>query len=390
MTPTTSRPPALMQTYKRWPVRFSSGRGATLFDPSGRSYVDMTAGIAVASLGHGHPELAAAIADQASRLVHVSNLYETAPAERLADRLFELTGCSSFFCNSGAEAVECAIKLARRWAASGDRPGRTIIAMEEGFHGRTLGALAATGQPSKRAAFEPMVPAFKHVPFGDIRALEMNLTSDVIAVLLEPIQGEAGVRVPPAAYLEEVRSLCDRHGVLLVLDEVQTGVGRTGRWFAHEWSSASPDVMCLAKGLAGGLPIGACVARPEVAERFEPGDHGSTFGGGPVPCAAALVVLDVIEREGLLKRVVELGARLASSLADIFGTEAEVRGRGLLIGVDLGAPVARTVAAAALERGLLVNDATPTVLRFTPPLVVSDQELERGLGILEEAWHATR
>jgi acetylornithine aminotransferase len=371
-----------METYRRWPVRFVEGQGCTLTDADGRTYLDLVAGLAVTSVGHCHPHVTDAIARQAGRLVHVSNLYETEPAAALAERLADLSGgMQSSFCNSGAEAVECALKLARRHG--GRRRG--IVAADDGFHGRTMGALAATGQPAKRAPFEPLIGAVGHVPYGDLDALAAALTPDVAAVILEPIQGEAGVVVPPDGYLAEVRAACDAAGALLVLDEVQTGVGRTGSWFAYEHDGVTPDVVCLAKGLAGGLPIGACLARPAVAAAFAPGDHGSTFGGGPVQAAAALAVIEVIEEEGLLRRAQVAGDRLRQGLRRIF-PEAEVRGRGLLIGVALGGRVARPLAASALRRGLLVNDAAPGVLRLAPPLVVTDAEIDHALSIPEEAW----
>jgi acetylornithine/N-succinyldiaminopimelate aminotransferase len=374
--------PHLMDTYRRWPVRFTHGRGSTLTDSTGKSYLDLTAGIAVVSTGHCHPEVTRAIQEQAARLVHVSNLYDSEPAEDLAARLAVLTGgMRSFLCNSGAEAVECALKLARRHGAS----RRTIVAADGGFHGRTMGALSVTGQPAKRAPFEPLVGEIVHVPFGDAGALAGALGPHVAAVLLEPIQGEAGVVVPPDGYLARARELCDAAGALLVLDEVQTGVGRTGHWFAFEHEGVRPDVVCLAKGLAAGLPIGACLARPQVAASFARSDHGSTFGGGPVPVAAALAVLDVIEREGLVERARRAGERLRTGLARAF-RGAEVRGRGLLIGVALPRRRARAVAALALQRGVLVNDVAPGVLRVTPPLVITDEEIDAALSVLEEVW----
>ncbi|HEX2056849.1 MAG TPA: acetylornithine transaminase [Actinomycetota bacterium] len=382
MTAVLEAAPALMPTYRRWPVRFVSGSGCTLVDSGGKRYLDLVAGLAVASVGHCRPEVTTAIADQAARLVHVSNLYETEPAEQLALRLAGLTGgMQSFLCNSGAEAVECALKLARR--RGGTR--RRIVAADGGFHGRTLGALSVTGQPSKRAPFEPLVGEITHVPYGDTPALEAALDEDVAAVLLEPIQGEAGVVVPPDGYLRAARAACDGAGALLILDEVQTGVGRTGRWFAYEHEAVAPDVVCLAKGLAGGLPIGAALATPAVAASFAPGDHGSTFGGGPVPCAAALAVLDVVEKEGLVERAAAAGARLAQGLERIFGA-GTVRGRGLLLGVALDRPLARAAAALAIRRGLLVNDAAPDVLRMAPPLVITDEEVDSALVVIEEVW----
>ena len=377
-----------MNTYRRWDLQPVSGSGARLLDAAGRSYIDCVAGIAVASLGHAHPAVTKAITAQASRLVHVSNLYHTDPAEELAAELAALTGgMHTFLCNSGAEAVEAAIKLARKWGRSRGR--HVIVAAEGGFHGRTLGALAATGQPAKRTAFEPLPSGFCHVPFGDAAALDSAVGDEVAAVLLEPIQGEAGVVMPPEGYLAAAQAACVRAGALLILDEVQTGVGRTGAWWAYQHAGVSPDIMCIAKGLAGGLPIGACLAAPAVAAAFEPGDHGCTFGGGPVQSGAALAVLETIASEGLLERAKAAGEVLMQGLAAIFSDDADVRGRGLLIGVALPEAKARAVAEAALERGLLVNDATPSVVRLTPPLVITDDDIQEALEILEEVAGAT-
>ena len=377
-----------MNTYRRWDLELASGSGARLFDVTGRSYIDCVAGIAVASVGHSHPALTEAINAQARKLVHVSNLYHTGPAEELAAELAALTGgMHTFLCNSGAEAIETAIKLARKWGRSRGR--HRIVAAEGGFHGRTLGALAATGQPAKRTAFEPLPPGFSHVPFGNVAVLDDAVGDEVAAVLLEPIQGEAGVVMPPEGYLAAAKEACVRAGALLILDEVQTGVGRTGAWWAHQHEGVPPDIMCIAKGLAGGLPIGACLSTPAVAATFEPGDHGCTFGGGPVQSGAALAVLEIIASEGLLERAKAAGEVLMQGLATIFSDAAEVRGRGLLIGVELPETKARAVAEAALERGLLVNDATPNVVRLTPPLVITDGDIHEALEILEEVAGAT-
>ncbi|MGH2729278.1 MAG: acetylornithine transaminase [Actinomycetota bacterium] len=375
----------IMPTYQRWSVEFVSGSGCRVVDSAGRSYLDLVAGIAVAIIGHAHPAVTAAVADQAATLVHVSNLYATRPQTVLAERLAALTGGKlSFFCNSGAEAIECALKLARKW---GGEAKHRVIAAQGSFHGRTFGALAATGQPAKQAPFEPMLPGFDHVPYGDVDALQSALSDEVAAVLLEPIQGESGVVVPPDDYLGAVRSLCDESGALLILDEIQTGLGRTGRWFAHNHYEVDPDVMCLAKGIAGGLPMGVCLASPDVAAAFSVGDHASTFGGGPVQCAASLAVLDVIKSDRLVERAAEAGARIMKELERI-AASAHVRGRGLMIGVEFDRPVARDIAAAALEHGVLVNDATASVVRLTPPLVISDDEIDESLAILEEVLGA--
>lgn len=371
-----------MQTYKRWPIEIVSGCGSTVTDSDGRSYIDLVAGIAVASVGHAHPKVTKAIAEQAARLTHVSNLYGTGPQLALAERLAYLSsGMLSFFANSGAEAIECALKLARKWGG----PGRSrVVAAAGGFHGRTFGALAATGQPAKQTPFAPMLPGFTHVPFGDRDSLEAAMGADVAAVLLEPIQGEAGVIVPPRDYLGAARDMCDNWGSLLILDEIQTGLGRTGRWWAHQHDGISPDVMCLAKALAAGLPMGVCLARPEIAATFSLGDHGTTFGGGPVQSAAALAVLDIVASEGLVERSWSAGPRAVSKLRTGLPAGAVVRGRGLMIGIEWERPVAREFARRTLERGVLVNDAAPTVTRLTPPLVISDDAIDTALEILLE------
>jgi acetylornithine/N-succinyldiaminopimelate aminotransferase len=385
MTITTASTENMMPTYKRWPIEIVSGEGCTVFDSDGNSYLDFIAGIAVSSLGHAHPAFVAAVSEQVALLTHVSNLYETAPQKALAARLAELTGgMQSFFVNSGAEALECAIKLARKHARRTkeiEKP--VIVCAEQGFHGRTLGALAATGNPAKQEPFAPLPEGFVHVPFGDIGAMQDAVTDDVVAVLLEPIQGEAGVVVPPEDYLSSVAGICEAKDCLLIIDEVQTGLGRTGAWFGHESSGVTPDIICLAKGLGGGLPIGACLAPPDIAATFVPGDHGSTFGGGPVQCAAALAVLDTIEQEDLVANAARVGKRITTDLFDA-GIAGIVRGQGLLIGIELDAPLARDVAEEALGNGLLVNDATPSVLRLAPPLILSETEAQQGTQILKE------
>jgi acetylornithine/N-succinyldiaminopimelate aminotransferase len=380
-----------MKTYGRWPVTFVEGSGAQLLDDSGKSYIDMVAGLAVTSLGHAHPAVTSAVSEQAAKLTHVSNLYWSRPMVELAEALAEKSGgMRSFFCNSGAEAVECAIKLARRWAGRNTGTATPkIIATEGGFHGRTLGALAATGQPGKKAAFEPMLPGFTHVPYGSVSAVAEAMTPDVCAVIVEPIQGEAGVIVPPDGYLEGLRALCDEWNALLILDEVQTGVGRTGSFFAYSSTDVLPDVICLAKGLANGLPIGTCLATPKTAAAFVPGDHATTFGGGPVVCAAALAVLEVVGAPGFLDEVNLKGERLATGLKGIFGDV--VRGRGLMLAVELpdGSPHAHAITEAALAAGLLVNDIGDSVLRFVPPLVITDEQIDSALEILGEVWRAS-
>jgi acetylornithine/N-succinyldiaminopimelate aminotransferase len=372
-----------MPLYKRWPVEFTHGKEARLFDREGRSFIDMFAGIAVASVGHTHPAVVAAIFSQAARLIHVSNLYQTGPHLRLAQRLAELTGGKlSFFTNSGAESIECSIKLARKWSLESHDGRKTrLVATQGAFHGRTFGALAATGQPAKQKPFEPMLPGFTHVPYGSAEALAEVMGHDVAAIFVEPIQGEAGVIVPPDGYLAAARELCDEYHSLLIVDEVQTGLGRTGRWFGYEHDGIIPDVVCLAKALAGGLPMGACMAAPEIAAAFSPGDHATTFGGGPVQSAAACAVLEVLASEGLIERAEAAGRRLMDGLRAIFPA---VRGRGLLVGVALNAPVAREMVKGALQRGVLINDPTPDVIRLAPPLVITDQDIDAALEVLEE------
>ena len=379
-----------MKTYQRWPVTFTHGSGAVLVDIEGNEYIDMVAGLAVTSLGHAHPVVNSAIADQAAKLTHVSNLYWTEPMALLAERLAGAAGgMQSFFCNSGAEAVECAIKLARRWAGRNTGTATPkVIATDGSFHGRTMGALAATGQPAKRAAFEPMLPGFAHVPYGSVDAIAEAMTPDVCAVIIEPIQGEAGVVVPPGDYLAGVRRVCDEWNALLILDEVQTGIGRTGSLFAFEHSGVTPDILCLAKGLANGLPIGVCLARQRVASAFVPGDHATTFGGGPVVCAAALSVLEIVGAPGFLHEVKSRGEQLRVGLEGIFGES--VRGAGLMLAVQLDTPAARELAETCLRKGLLINDIVPDVIRLVPPLVVTAEQIDSALAILKEAWRANR
>lgn len=374
----------MMPTYKSRPIAFASGHGSTLVTADGTEYLDLVAGIAVASVGHSHPRIVAAITEQAQRVIHTSNLYGTAPQIELAERLGAISnGKLSFFANSGAEAIECGLKLARKFHG-GLR--HRFIAADGGFHGRTFGALSATGQPAKQAPFQPIVPGFTHVPFGDIDALKAALDPSVAAVVLEPIQGEGGVVVPPGGYLADVRALCDQSGALLLLDEVQTGLGRTGAWFAAEHEDVEADIVCLAKALGGGLPIGACLARPEIAHAFAPGDHATTFGGGPVQCAAAVATLDVIEEERLLTRARVAGERLSKGLNQL--GRGTVRGKGLMLAFDLGTPTAGHFAAAALDHHVLVNEVTPSAVRLTPPLVITDPEVDRALAVFAEVLDA--
>ena len=374
----------VMGTYARLPVAFVRGSGTRLWDTEGKEYLDFLAGLAVVSLGHAHPEVAEAISDQARTLLHVSNLYYNDVQPRLAARLDALLGGGGevFFANSGAEANECAIKLARRHGQREGGPERyRVVSALDSFHGRTLTALAATGQPAKQAVFQPLPPGFSQVPFGDLEALEAAVDDTTAAVLLEAVQGEGGVHVAPPGYLAGVRRLCDRTGALLVMDEVQAGLGRTGRWFGFEHFDVQPDVVTLAKALGNGVPIGACWARSEVAKAFEPGDHATTFGGQPLAARAALATLEVMARERVPERAARAGARLAEGLAATPGV-ASVRGLGLLIAAELDGKDAKSAAAACLEAGLVLNAVTPTALRFAPPLLVSDAEIDQALAIV--------
>jgi acetylornithine aminotransferase len=368
-----------MNTYSRLPVAFTHGQGVWLWDEAGRRYLDALAGIAVSTLGHGHPALTRALAEQAGRLLHTSNLYRIPLQEALADKLAAISGMDNvFFCNSGCEANEAAIKIARLYGHARAIESPAIIVMEQSFHGRTLATLSATGNRKVQAGFEPLVSGFVRVPFNDIETVRQvaNRNAAVVAVLVEPIQGEGGINVSALEYLRALRELCDRQQWLLMLDEVQCGLGRTGRWFVCEHADVLPDVMTLAKGLGSGVPIGACLARGAAASVFKPGNHGSTFGGNPFACAAALATLDTIEREGLLRNALDMGTlireRLAEQLKDLAGIR-EIRGRGLMIGIELDRPCGDLVQL-ALERGLLINVTVDTVVRLLPPLVLQEAE----------------
>ena len=374
---------ALMSNYGTPPVMLVRGQGSRVWDADGREYVDLLAGIAVNALGHADPRLIAAVSAQLSTLGHTSNLAATEPPIALAERLVALLGVPGarvFFCNSGAEASEAAFKLARL-------TGRTGMVVAEGsFHGRTMGALALTAQPAKRDPFGPLPGDVSVVPFGDIVALQAAVDTDTAAIVLEPIQGERGVIVPPDGYLVAARRIADASGALLVLDEVQTGIGRTGAWFAHQREGVTPDVVTLAKGLGGGLPIGACIATGPAAQMFGPGSHGSTFGGNPVSCAAALAVLDAIEQDGLLARAATLHGRLAVDLvARSHGLATSVRGRGLLLAAVLGAPLAADLEAAARSQGLIVNAVAPDAIRLAPALTITDNDIDDALDRWDEA-----
>ena len=379
----------LFQNYGRQPIVIERGEGTRVYDVDGREYLDFVGGLAVTALGHAHPAVTKAVAEQAERLVHVSNLYYTTPMIELARLLVEHSPLDRvFFCNSGAEAVEAAIKLARRYGHDERGGAHGVIAMEDGFHGRSLGALAATGTARYREPFAPMPPGFRHVPWNDLDALRAATDEGTVAVLMEPVQGEGGVNEPAEGYLRGVRDWCDERGLLLILDEIQTGVGRTGALWAHEREGVEPDVMCVAKGLAGGLPIGAVLAREALAGHLVPGDHGTTFGANPVTAAAGAAVLrHILDNDvlGAARRASErLTARLRA-MEDRLPAVTEVRGRGLLLAVSLSAEVAPDVVAACRERGLLVNNVRPDRIRLMPPLIVEDGEIDRACDILEEA-----
>ncbi|RKS77836.1 acetylornithine aminotransferase [Motilibacter peucedani] len=376
---------AMVQSYSAPALTLVRGSGAVVTDEHGRDYVDLIGGIATNVLGHAHPAVVAAVSAQISTLGHTSNLYANEPSLALAERLLSLLGREGrvFFCNSGAEANEAAFKIARR-------TGRTkVVAAENAFHGRTFGALSLTGQPGKREPFEPLVPGVVHVPYGDEAALHAAVDGDTAAVVLETTLGEAGVVPAPEGYLALARRLCDATGALLVLDEVQTGIGRTGAWFQHQSVGVRPDVVTLAKGLGGGLPLGACIALGEAASLLQPGQHGSTFGGNPVSCAAGLAVLDTLTSDDLLSRAKSLGERISAEVPALGHPGiASVRGSGLLLGVVLTSPVAGRANSALQEAGFLANAPAPDVLRLAPPLVITDEQVDAAVAALPAALDA--
>ncbi|HJU52214.1 MAG TPA: acetylornithine transaminase [Acidimicrobiia bacterium] len=376
----------LMATYHRSEVVFVRGEGSWLYDDQGREYLDFLAGIAVVSVGHANPRVTGAVANQMATLGHVSNLFGSEPMARLADRLVGLSGLDRvFFANDGATANEAAIKLARRFGQKmGGVDRYRVVSLLDSFHGRTLATLAATGQPQKQATFAPLPPGFSQVPAGDIDALAAQVDDTTAAVLLETVQAEGGVFPMTDNYLREVRALCDARGALLIIDDVQAGLGRTGQWFSWQDRGIEPDIATSAKALANGLPIGACLARQEVAAAFQPGDHGTTFGGGPVVCAAALAVLDEIEERDLLANCRSRSAHLVAGLKRIEGV-TDVRGRGLLLAAVLEGEFAVEVAMRALAEGLIVNAVRPDAIRLTPPLTVSADEVDKALDLLTKA-----
>jgi acetylornithine/N-succinyldiaminopimelate aminotransferase len=371
--------PHLMNTYNRQPVAFTHGEGCHLYDEQGRRYLDALAGIAVNTLGHAHPRLVEALSDQVSRLIHASNLYRIREQEALSDRLAQLSGMDEvFLCNSGCEANEAAIKLARLFGHGKGIDNPAVIVMEHAFHGRTLATLSATGNRKVQAGFEPLVGGFVRVPFDDLAAIEQVAANNpsVAAVLFEPIQGEGGINVAHRDYMQGLRRICDQHGWLLMIDEVQCGIGRTGVWFAHQHAGILADVMTLAKGLGSGVPIGACLAAGSATGVFKPGNHGSTFGGNPLACVAALTTLEVIERDDLLARAAELGTAIRGGLQKALDGVAgvvDIRGDGLMIGIELDCSCTELVGIAR-DAGLLINVTVDKVVRLLPPLVMSDAE----------------
>lgn len=375
---------ALMNTYGRLPVAFVRGEGPWLYDADGKAYLDLLGGIAVCTLGHAHPAVTRAVCDQAGTLVHVSNWVNIPQQAALAERLVALSGMrNAFLCNSGAEANEAAIKMARVHGHAMGIAAPQVIVTDQSFHGRTMATLTATGNAKVRAGFEPLVAGFLHVPFGDAEAIR-NLAADrqdIAAILVEPIQGEGGVNVPPDDYLPQLRAICDANGWLLMLDEIQTGIGRTGAWFGHQHHGIRPDVMTLAKALGNGVPIGACLADDKAAELFKPGMHGSTFGGNPLACAAALAVLDTFEKGQLIARAQAIGERLSGGLKARLGNNPaviDIRGRGLIWGVELDRPCGPLLTQ-GLAAGLMLNVTAERVVRLLPSVVMSDAEVDQAI-----------
>ena len=370
----------MMANYGTPSRTFVSGKGCLLKDDQGKTYLDFLAGIATNVLGHGHPAVIKAVTKQVSTLGHVSNFFAHPQGLRLASRLQEMTGdvnARVFFCNSGAEANEAALKISRRTGKS------RIVAAQGAFHGRTMGALSLTGQPSKREPFAPLLKGITHVPYGDLSAMARAVTKRTAMVIVEPIMGEAGVITPEDGYLAGLRVICDRVGALLVFDCVQTGIGRTGQWFGFEHEAVTPDVITLAKGIGGGLPLGATIAYGRAAQLLQPGDHGTTFGGNPIACAAANAVLDVIEGKQLMKSAKLYEKKIKKSLSDTVGV-SEVRGRGLLLGIELTTPIAKKVAAALLDQGVVVNAANDQTIRIAPPLIVTMPQIDKFLAVFKK------
>ena len=386
----------LMKTYSRLPVAFARGEGVWLWDTEGKRYLDGVAGVAVNTLGHAHPKLVQAICEQAKTLIHSSNLYQIPLQEKLADKLCELAAMDSvFFCNSGCEANEAAIKLARLYGHQKGVEIPTIVVMDKSFHGRTMATLTATGSRKVQAGFEPLLAGFARVPYNDVEAVRQAAAhnKDIVALLVEPVQGEGGINIPDADYLGALRQICDENGWLFMLDEVQSGIGRTGTWFAHQHTAIKPDVMTLAKGLGSGVPIGACLARGAAAELFKPGNHGSTFGGNPLACTAALTTLQAIEDEGLLQNADRIGHFIVESFKQAFiGVVGvmQVRGHGLMIGIELDRPCGDLVKQ-GLAQGFIINVTSDKVIRLVPPLIINEQEasaLVAGVAVLVKEFLA--
>jgi acetylornithine/N-succinyldiaminopimelate aminotransferase len=384
---------SVLPTYNRAQVSFVRGEGCRMYTEDGEPYLDFGAGVAVNSCGHGHPVLVAALTEQAHKIWHTSNLYQMPGQERLAQKLIELTFAETmFFCNSGAEALECSIKMARKFHASEGHPERFhIITFEGAFHGRTIATIAAGGQEKYLDGFGPKAPGFVHVPFGDHAALEAALSPETAAILIEPVQGEGGIRPVPRQCLKGLRDLCDKHGILLVLDEVQCGVGRTGKLFAHEWSGISPDIMAIAKGIGGGFPLGACLATARAAKGMVAGTHGSTFGGNPLATAVGAAVLDVVTGEGFLQNVLDQALYLKQKLAQLKDDHptiiADIRGEGLMMGIKCKVPNTEFIAAVLKEK-MLVIGAGDNVARLLPPLVVTRADVDEAIVKLDRAARA--
>jgi acetylornithine/N-succinyldiaminopimelate aminotransferase len=377
----------IMNTYSRQPLVLVKGRGTRVFDSDGKEYIDFVSGVAVCNLGHCHPRVVVALQKQAQRLMHVSNHFHNEPQINLAKALVGRSFADkAFFCNSGTESVEAAIKLARRYGREILKQDRyEIITMRGSFHGRTLGALAATAQERFHKGFEPVVPGFRYVPYNDLKAVEEAVNDHTCAVLVEPLQGEGGVNVPSAGYFKGLRDICDRHGVLLMLDEIQTGMGRTGKLFAYEHSGTTPDVMMLAKGLGAGMPIGALLATDKAAEALAPGTHGSTFGGNPLACAAALAALEtLVEDDIIIPAVAHLGRYFLQGLLNLkkkYPFVKDIRGLGLLTGMELDFPC-KDIVSACMKEGMLINCTMDTILRFMPPLIITEEEIDMLLEVL--------
>jgi acetylornithine/N-succinyldiaminopimelate aminotransferase len=382
-----------MATYASLPVTFTHGEGAWLWDTAGNKYLDALCGIAVTGLGHAHPAVTHAISDQAGKLLHTSNIYHIEHQQTLGDRLVQIAGMDNvFFGNSGAEANEAAIKLARLYGHHKGISEPTIVVTENSFHGRTLATLTATGNRKIQAGFEPLVKGFVRASFNDLDALRTiaQHNDNIVAILVEPIQGEGGINIPDSDYLQGVREICDAHGWLMMLDEIQTGMGRSGEWFSFQHAALKPDVVTLAKALGNGVPIGACLARGEAAQTFQPGNHGSTFGGNPLACRAALAVVDAIEQDGLVQRAALLGERLLAGFRQQLENHPlvkDVRGQGLLVGIELQQPC-KSLMKAGLDQGILINVTADSVIRLLPPLILTDTEadmvVDRVVGLINQ------